>query len=62
MKSNQQNTQKTVILASFGKEVSLAGAVPRTLSGSAAGRVLGWACHCTTSLVQAVSSKKSETA
>jgi len=37
--------QKTVILASFGKEVTLAGAVPRTLSGSEAGRVLGWGCR-----------------
>ena len=42
--------QKTVVLASFGKAVTLAGSVPRTLSGSEAGRVLGWACRCTNSV------------
>ncbi|MDL4454756.1 hypothetical protein QRZ34_27355 [Klebsiella michiganensis] len=36
---------KSVKLATFGKAVTLAGAVPRTLSGQEAGRVLGFGCH-----------------
>ncbi len=39
-----EKRQTTVTLVTFGKQVSLAGAVPRTLSGSEAGRVIGWGC------------------
>jgi len=38
-------------LASFGKPVTLSGAVPRTLSGQEAGRVLGWGCNNCTRLM-----------
>jgi hypothetical protein len=31
-------------LTSFGDPVTLAGSVPRTLSGAEAGRVIGWGC------------------
>ncbi|MFK0380260.1 hypothetical protein [Pandoraea sp. NPDC090278] len=47
MTEDATNEQK-VTLVSFGKEVTLAGAVPRTLSGSEAGRVLGFGCRSCT--------------
>ncbi|OCA52906.1 hypothetical protein [Photorhabdus namnaonensis] len=42
--------ENSLRLATFSQPVSLAGAVPRTLSGSEAGRVLGFGCRsCTES-------------
>lgn len=45
MSVNAENQNIAVTLAPFGKKVSLAGAVPRTLSGSEAGRVVGLGCR-----------------
>ncbi|WP_198155468.1 hypothetical protein [Candidatus Burkholderia verschuerenii] len=45
MNATEINDLETVILAPFAVNVALAGAVPRTLSGSEAGRVIGWGCR-----------------
>ncbi|CRG50513.1 hypothetical protein [Yersinia wautersii] len=45
MTKNTATKVKSIKLVTFGKNTALAGAVPRTLSGQEAGRVLGFGCN-----------------
>ena len=46
MNTVKKSGKTTVKLVNPGTRVALAGAVPRTLSGSEAGRVVGFGCGC----------------